>query len=203
MKIEKKYSHLNAEEYLMVHKPELYQEIIDSILAVDAEKCKTKVSKEKDKFNSLLYSPGDINKEFERVLSQKGWESVRRNFYVSDNYAIVKTIEPMAYEDQKEYLTVHNQPLFSSYNQTDFVKKRVAIEVQLGKYFSVTYDLFVKHLSFYNGDLIDVGVEIVPSKALQIEMSSGVPFYEKEVHNVLRHGRNTPAVPILIIGVSP
>jgi len=109
----------------------------------------------------------------------------------------------MAYEDQKEYLTVHNQPLFSSYNQTDFVKKRVAIEVQLGKYFSVTYDLFVKHLSFYNGDLIDVGVEIVPSKALQIEMSSGVPFYEKEVHNVLRHGRNTPAVPILIIGVSP
>lgn len=203
MKIDKKYSHLNAEEYLLVHKPELYQEIIDSIIAVDAEQCKTKVSKEKDKFNSLLYSPGDINKAFERVLSQKGWESVRRNFYVSDNYAIVKTIEPMEYEDQKEYLTVHNQPLFSSYNQTDFVKKRVAIEVQLGKYFSVTYDLFVKHLSFYNGDLIDVGVEIVPSKALQNQMSSGVPFYEKEVHNVLRHGRNTPAVPILIIGVSP
>ena len=129
MKIDKKYSHLNAEEYLLVHKPELYQEIIDSVIAVDAEKCKTKVSKEKDKFNSLLYSPGDINKAFERMLSQKGWESVRWNFYVSDNYAIVKTIEPMEYEDQKEYLTVHNQPLFSSCNQTDFVKKRVAIEV--------------------------------------------------------------------------
>ena len=36
-----------------------------------------------------------------------------------------------------------------SYNQTDFVKERVAVEVQFGKYAFVAHDLFVKHLSFY------------------------------------------------------
>ena len=35
-----------------------------------------------------------------------------------------------------------------SYNQTDFVKERVAVEVQFGKYAFVAHDLFVKHLSF-------------------------------------------------------
>ena len=32
-----------------------------------------------------------------------------------------------------------------SYNQTDFVKDRVAVEVQFGKYAFVAHDLFVKH----------------------------------------------------------
>lgn len=43
-----------------------------------------------------------------------------------------------------------------SYNQTDFVKDRVAVEVQFGKYAFVAHDLFVKHLSFYASDVIDV-----------------------------------------------
>jgi len=34
-------------------------------------------------------------------------------------------------------------------------------------------------------------------------LASGVPFFEKEVHNVLRHGRTTPPVPIIILGVDP
>ena len=36
----------------------------------------------------------------------------------------------------------------TSYNQTDFVKDRVAVEVQFGKYAFVAHDLFVKHLCF-------------------------------------------------------
>ena len=35
-----------------------------------------------------------------------------------------------------------------SYNQTDFVKNRIAVEVQFGKYSFIAYDLFVKHLAF-------------------------------------------------------
>lgn len=38
-----------------------------------------------------------------------------------------------------------------SYNQTDFVKDRIAIEVQFGKYSFVAYDLFVKHMAFCVG----------------------------------------------------
>ncbi|MGC9364356.1 MAG: hypothetical protein ACP5FZ_07295 [Fidelibacterota bacterium] len=40
-------------------------------------------------------------------------------------------------------------------------------------------------------------------KNMQKEMSSGPPWFEKEVHNVLRHGRTNPPVPLLILGIEP
>ena len=90
-----------------------------------------------------------------------------------------------------------------SYNQTDFVKNRVALEVQFGKYAFVAYDLFVKHLAFYIGDHIDVGIEILPMKTLQSQMSSGPSYYEGELYNVVSQGRGVPAVPLVIIGIEP
>ena len=57
MQIGAKYSHLNGEEYLLVHKPALWQEIQDLISGVDATACKTKVSKEKTMSGRILYSP--------------------------------------------------------------------------------------------------------------------------------------------------
>jgi hypothetical protein len=51
------------------------------------------------------------------------------------------------------------------------------------------------------GDEIDVGVEILPMKSLQREMSSGVPYYEGEFYNVIRQGRGVPAVPLVLIGL--
>lgn len=203
MKIYKTYSHLNGEEYLLVHKRNLYDEIRSVINSIDASKYKTKVSKEKRKVGNKLYSPVELNKAFSEKLVALGWAGRRRDYYVSDKYEIVKVIESMTFEKQKEYLISNKEPLIYSFNQTDFVKEGVAIEVQLGKYFAVAFDLFVKHLSFFNAGVINVGVEIVPSKELQEQMSSGPPFFEKEVHNILRHGRNSPAVPIIMIGVSP
>jgi Restriction endonuclease BglII len=38
----------------------------------------------------------------------------------------------------------------------------------------VANDLFVKHMAFYIGDVIDVGVEILAMNSLQKEMASGV-----------------------------
>lgn len=93
-------------------------------------------------------------------------------------------------------------PIYS-YKQTDFVKEGIAIEVQFGKYAFVAYDLFVKHLLFYGGGIINVGVEVLSMKSMQSEMSSGIAYYEGEVYNVLRHGRNNPPVPLLIMGVAP
>ncbi|MFZ5473953.1 MAG: BglII/BstYI family type II restriction endonuclease, partial [Pseudomonadota bacterium] len=83
----------------------------------------------------------------------------------------------------------------------DFVKDRVAVEVQFGKYSFVAYDLFVKHLAFYVGDQIDVGIEILPMKSLQSQMSSGVAYYEGELYNVVRQGRGVPAVPLVLVGI--
>jgi hypothetical protein len=203
MKIVNKYSHLHGEEFMLVRKKALLKEVYSVIASVDAKKFRTKVSEEKTMKGAMLYSPGEINNEFKRIFESLKWNSVRRDFYVSDDYSTVKVLETLTYEEQKKYLQEHEKPLLHSYNQTDFVKDQVAIEVQLGKYFAVTYDLFVKHLSFYNIGIIDVGIEIVPSKNMQQQMSSGVPFFEKEVHNVLRHGRTTPPVPIIILGVDP
>ena len=90
-----------------------------------------------------------------------------------------------------------------SYSQTDFVKDRVAVEVQFGHYTFVAHDLFVKHLSFYVSDIIDVGIEILPMKALQRDMSSGVAYYERDLLNVIRQGRGVPAVPLVLVGVTP
>ena len=107
----------------------------------------------------------------------------------------------MPAEVQKEEIRqAGHSPIFS-YNQTDFVKDRVAIEVQFGKYSFVAYDLFVKHLAFYVRDQIDVGIEILPMKTLQSQMSSGVSYYEGELYNVVRQGRGVPTVPLVIIGI--
>ena len=107
----------------------------------------------------------------------------------------------MSSDEQKEEIEqAGSSPIFS-YNQTDFVKDRVAIEVQFGKYSFVAYDLFVKHLAFYMGDKIDVGIEILSMKQLQSQMSSGVSYYEGELYNVISQGRGVPAVPLVIIGI--
>jgi len=106
-------------------------------------------------------------------------------------------------ERQKKDIEAAGEVPIFSYNQTDFVKDRVAVEVQFGKYSFVAYDLFVKHLAFYVGDHIDVGVEILAMKSLQSQMSSGVGYYEGEYYNVVRQGRGVPAVPLVLIGVEP
>ena len=47
MKIAQKYSHLNGEEYLIVHKNNLYEEIAEVIESINANEFLTKESKEK------------------------------------------------------------------------------------------------------------------------------------------------------------
>ena len=46
MRVVTYYSHLNGLEFLQVHKPGLWAEILDVIARLDAETCRTKVSKE-------------------------------------------------------------------------------------------------------------------------------------------------------------
>ena len=104
---------------------------------------------------------------------------------------------------QKQEITEAGYIPIMSYNQTDFLKDRVAIEVQFGKYSFVAHDLFVKHLGFYAADIIDVGIEILPMKVLEEEMPSGVPYYERDLMNIIRQGRGVPSVPLVLIGVAP
>lgn len=201
MRIVETYSHLNGLEYLLVHKPQLWQEIQDVIQEVDGNACKTKVSKEKTMKGRLLFSPIDMNKSFKKLLEDKGWTESRVSYWVTKDEKLIRKTLTMSPEQQKEEIEQAASSPIYSYNQTDFVKDRVAIEVQFGKYSFVAYDLFVKHLAFYVGDKIDVGIEILPMKQLQSQMSSGVSYYEGELYNVIRQGRGVPAVPLVIVGI--
>ena len=186
MRIGAKYSHLNGEEYLLVHRADLWNEVQAVVEAVDAEACKTKESKEKTMRGRLLYSPTDMNAAFKHGLEALNWEERRNTFWVTRDERLLRGIYGLPAEEQKAAIEAAGHRPIMSYNQTDFVKERVAVEVQFGKYAFVAHDLFVKHLSFYVSDIIDVGIEILPMKELEKEMSSGVP-----------------AVPLVLIGVTP
>ena len=201
MKIAETYSHLNGLEFLLVHKPKLWGEIQAVIRSVDAHKYKTKVSKEKTMKGKRLYSPIRMNAEFKSQLRAKAWAESRVGYWVTKSEKLIRKTLSMSAQDQKREIEAAGETPIYSYNQTDFVKDRVAVEVQFGKYSFVAYDLFVKHLAFYVRDQIDVGIEILPMKSLQGEMSSGVAYYEGEFYNVVRQGRGVPSVPLVIIGI--
>lgn len=62
MRIKPRYSHLNGEEYLLVHRSRLWEEVQDVISEVDAMACRTKVSRERTMPGRVLFSPADMNR---------------------------------------------------------------------------------------------------------------------------------------------
>ena len=203
MRIQARYSHLNGEEYLLVNRKHLWEEVKDVIAEVDATACRTKISKEKTMPGKVLFSPADMNRAFKDGLKDRGWSERRSTFWLTADEKLMRGIYGLSESEQKRAIEKAGYEPIMSYNQTDFVKERVAVEVQFGKYAFVAHDLFVKHLSFYVSDIIDVGVEILPMKELEREMSSGVAYYERDLLNVLRQGRGVPAVPLVLVGVAP
>lgn len=173
------------------------------IQQVDAEACKTKESKEKTMMGDLLYAPILMNERFCELLRELGWDESRVTYWVTSDAKLIRaTMMKSAAEQKAEIIAAGHTPIMS-YNQTDFVKDRVAVEVQFGKYSFVAYDLFVKHLAFYVRDEIDVGIEIMAMKSMQAQMSSGPAYYEGELYNVVRNGRGVPHVPLVLVGVVP
>ncbi len=201
MRIVEFYSHLNGYEHIKVHKRGMWKEIEAVVASVDAGICRTKLSKEKRKIGKTLYSPIDLNSRFSELLAAKNWKESRTSYWVTADHKLIRKTMHLPPDEQKQEIVAAGRTPIYSYNQTDFVKDRIAIEVQFGKYAFVAYDLFVKHIAFFVGDVIDVGVEILPMKELQVEMSSGIAYYEGELYNLLRQGRGSPAVPLVMIGV--
>lgn len=187
----------------MVHKPGLWQEIQDVVAAVDASVFKTKVSQEKTMMGKLCYAPKEMNKAMNEQFKARGWSESRTSYWVTKDAKVIRRTMALTPKEQKEEIKATGEVPIFSYNQTDFVKDRVAVEVQFGKYSFVAFDLFVKHMAFFVGDVIDIGVEILPMKELQKDMSSGPGYYEGELYNLIRQGRGIPAVPLILVGVAP
>jgi hypothetical protein len=188
------YSHFNGLEFLHVRKPALWEEVVAIISAVNfpAARGRTNDQASPD-LRAHSFCPTRIAGDFSDLFRKNKWNKLTTRIPQAGYDGGVRANLCL----QKKAKSV------SSYNQTDFVKDRVAIEVQFGKYAFVAYDLFVKHLAFYVRDQIDVGIEILPMKSLQAEMSSGPGYYEGELYNVIRNGRGVPAVPLVMIGIAP
>jgi hypothetical protein len=203
VKITATHSHLNGHEWLLVHEKAIWKEIVETIKSIDASLYKTKVSEEKTKKGKLLYAPIEFNKAFATRLRDAGWSESRTSYWVTDDYRLIRQTLTFPPDEQKKMIEAAKKRAILSYNQTDFVKKRVAVEVQMGKYPFIAYDIFVKHLAFYVGDKIDLGIEILPMKAMQEQMSSGPGYYEGALYDIARQGRGVPGVPLVIVGIEP
>lgn len=203
MKIALTYNHLNAREYLLVNRSAQYEEIISCINSVNANK-HLKISCDVTKLGQIFYSQVELNNEIKRMLGNLGWSERRVQYYVtSDEPTTREIVNILEKEEQKRILDERKLPAYATFNQVDFQKDRIAVEVQFGKYFSVAYDLHVKHTFFFSRNDIDVGIEIIPTKSMEEHMDTGVPWFENEVTNVIREGRTNPPVPILILGIEP
>jgi len=197
------YSHLNGLEYLLVHKPHLWDEIRTVISAVDAESHRTKVSKEKRIFGKLLYSPKAMNSAVAAGFRKLYWEERRVSYFVTDDERLIRRTMLLSRSEQKAAIEAAGKVPFPSYNQTDFVRDRCMVEVQFGKYAFVAHDLFVKHMAFYTTDHMDVGIEILPMKSLQAQMSSGVPYYEGGPLRLDPGGSRRSPCPLVLVGLEP
>jgi hypothetical protein len=90
MKIVQIYSHLNGLEFLLVHKPRLWEEIQAVIGSVNAKKCKTKISKEKTMRGELLYSPIAMNAGFKLFLRRADWDESRVGYWVTKEEKLIR-----------------------------------------------------------------------------------------------------------------
>ena len=118
MKIAETYSHLNGLEFLLVHKPSLWKEIQTVIATVDAENCRTKVSKEKTMRDRVLFSPIDMNAEFNRLLRNKSWEESRVSYWVTKSEKLIRKTLTMSSDEQKLEIEAAGETPIFSYNQT-------------------------------------------------------------------------------------
>lgn len=198
MKIEAHHSHLNGEEYLLVHHKQLWDEIQEMIAGIDASSCRREVAHERAVRGKGLYFPEDLRKAFEAGLEACGWNDLRDASTVKGPLARDVSEFPAGIPKRKFQST----PILSP-NKIDFVKDRVAFEVVLSPSTFFVSDLFAKPLSFYVSDVIDVGVAILPTEKLERTMALDVLSYERGIHDMSRRGRSVPAVPLVFLGVSP
>ncbi len=182
MRVVYEYSHLGGSEILRVRYPDIDRQINEVIVSIKA--LKLKKSKEKNIKGKMLYSPKHLNKQFTKSFNKLGFSEVREYYTIKIPNSKVK--------------------IKGSYKQIDFVKGKILVEVQFGKYPFMFYDI-AKFQYFFNENKADVGVEIVPCHALQQGMSSGVSYGEHLVYDIERLKRHFPAVPVkvLLIDIDP
>jgi hypothetical protein len=189
MKIAGIYSFNGGAEAVQKKYTKELDEVKKILAGVDTKKHKTKRSKERTMRGKILYSPRSLNKEISDRFLELEWEKKR----VLCDY-------PTQY-----YSKGYEAPQISkgAFREMDFIKNKLGIEVQFGKYSFMVYNVCAKMTIFHNMGFIDVGIEIVPVKELAEDMSSGVSYFEQFVWDLEQRGISDIDIPVLILGVAP
>jgi hypothetical protein len=182
------YSFKGGKEIIEAKFSSELQEVKQIIATVDSQVHKTKISKEKTMPGKILYQPGSLNKAFKQEFEDRGW----RKYKVYCEY-------PAEFYTPDYMPTVFTKGAF---REIDFVKNRVGVEVQFGKYAFMVYNVCAKMTIFHNLDVIDVGIEIVPLKGFADDMSTGVSYFEQFVWDLEHRGVADIDIPVLILGIA-
>src|SRR2546428_13620280 len=117
MRIAGLYSFNKGKEVITeMHRSQM-EEVLQVIESVDAEYCKTKVSKEKTMRDRVLYSPPALNEAFKEQFTARGWINYKVIAEYSKEYYVPGYIPPV--RSRKE------SPPF---REMDFVKKKLGVE---------------------------------------------------------------------------
>ena len=188
MKIVAQFSFNNGKDVVLERYSALYKQVTEVVGLVDAASCKTKISKEKTMSDKTLYAPIELNKEFKKHFHPLGWQSKKEMCdYTYDEY-LGGYLPP---KTKKKY----------PYREMDFVKEKLGVEVQFGKYSFMVYNVCAKMTIFKNMGHIDTGIEIVPVKTFADEMSTGVSYFEQFVWDLKKRGKADIDIPVLILGI--
>lgn len=182
-----RYSFKHGSEFISQHYPDLLNEIEHIIHVVDAGACKLKKSKEKTMPGRLLFSPPKLNASFKSQFYKLGWQSQK----VTCEY-------PTAFYSPGYKPKSLNSGAF---REMDFIKKKLGVEVQLGKYAFMVYNVCAKMTIFNRLGFIDAGVEVVPMKQFADDMSTGVSYFEQFVWDLEHRGEADIDIPVLVLGV--
>ncbi len=184
MKVVSSYSHKDGLNRIRERFPNELQEIYDIIEKVDAAQSITKISKEKTMPGKKLYSPVALNHRFDDEFYARDWKKSKIDV-----------------QTQVE-LPGGRRLSHAGFREMDFVKGKLGVEVQFGKYAFMVYNVSAKMTIFHNQGIIDAGVEIVPMKSMVDLMSTGVSFFEQFKTDLEMRGVADIDVPVLILGIT-
>jgi len=183
------YSFNNGEVIIRSQYPAEIGEVEQVIAAVDSTQYKTKTSREKTMPGRTLYSPRALNRAFTKEFELRGLEKYKVQCdYPTSNYYVSGFVP--------------NSPSKGAFREMDFVKNRVGVEVQFGKYAFMAYNVCAKMTIFHKLGVIDAGIEIVPIRLFAEEMSTGVSYFEQFVWDLEHRGVADIDIPVLVLGVT-
>jgi len=179
-----KYSFAGGETFIMdTHRAEL-DEVMQAIASVDAATCRTKISREKTMSGRYLYAPKVINRFIlEEFL-----------YNLPDPWNTPDRVLELAYDipdlgRRRVTLT------------TDGVKNKVGLEIQLGKYSFIEYDICAKLPIFKQYGRIECAIEVLPMNSFVRHMSTGPGWLERTATILQNRGFSELDVPVLLLGI--